>query len=228
MRVAPNAEAAAWIPTHLHPFAQDVGSVIPAGFAAYARIFHPPVRLAGTGTETAVRWKDIAAANERSIQTEMQLLGSLAVPTQLSSSGRVLWDQQPELGSLPRSIAVRLAAILAPHTETPGVCWFAVWDGFAGLRSHVRTAPVVSLPHRNLFLLQGSLEEVGRTLTDVEWHYQSPNLWWPDDRAWCVATEVDFTWSYVGASLACIQQLLNDPELEVLTTHPDEGNAMRP
>jgi hypothetical protein len=228
MRVAPNAEAAAWIPTRLHPFAQDVGSFVPIGFAAYARIFHPPARLAADGTETPVRWKDIAAANARSIEAEMQLLGGCGEPTQRSASGRVLRDQQPAVGSLPRPIAVRLAAILAVHTQTPGACWFAVWGGFADLRAHARTAPVVSLPNRGLCLLQGALEEVGTTFSQFEWHYQSPNLWWPDDKAWCIATEIDFTWSYVGGSVTCIQQVLNDPELEAWPTHPDEGNTMRP
>ena len=30
-----------WIKDRLHPFAQDTGSVIPEGFEAYARVFHP-------------------------------------------------------------------------------------------------------------------------------------------------------------------------------------------
>src|SRR5579859_2493549 len=127
MRVPRNAEAADWIPARLHPFAQGVGSVIPVGFAAYARIFHPPIRRAPDGTETPVRWRDIAAANERSIETEMQLLESRVEPTQRSSSGRLLWDQQPDVGSLPHHIAVRLAAILTAYTPPPGACWFAVW-----------------------------------------------------------------------------------------------------
>src|SRR5262245_10400071 len=228
MRVAPTAEAAAWIPTHLHPFAQDVGSVIPPGFAAYARIFHPPLRLAADGTETPVRWRDIAAANERSIEAEIQLLGSLAEPTQLSSSGHVLWDQQPDLGSLPRTVAVRLAETLAGHTQTPEACWFAVWEGFADLRPQVRTAPVFSVPHRSFFLCEGTLEEAGSTFSQSDWHYRSPNLWWPADRAWCVATEIDFPWTYVGGPIPCIQQLLNDSELEVVITRPGEDNMMRP
>jgi len=227
MRVARNAEAADWIPARLHPFAQDVGSVIPVGFAAYTRIFHPPVRLAPDGTETPVRWRDIAAANERSIEAEMQLLGSLAEPTQHSSSGRVLWDQQPDVGSLPHNIAVHLAAILTAYTTPPGACWFAVWEGFADLDRKWRTAPVLSIPHRKLLVLEGTLPEVGSTLSESAWHYRSPSLWWPEDRAWCVATEVDFTWSYVGGSIPCIQQLLNDPELEAVSTHPDEHNEMR-
>jgi hypothetical protein len=34
-------ESADWIAERLHPFAQDVGSVIPDIFPAYVRLFHP-------------------------------------------------------------------------------------------------------------------------------------------------------------------------------------------
>ena len=37
---------AEWIAPRLHPFLTDVGSVIPVGYEAYARIFHP-VRSSG-------------------------------------------------------------------------------------------------------------------------------------------------------------------------------------
>jgi hypothetical protein len=40
------------------------------------------------------------------------------------------------------------------------------------------------------------------------------------------STEIDFTWSYVGAS-ACIDQILSDPELEAIPTKPKEGNFMQ-
>src|SRR5439155_18457096 len=63
MRIARNAEPASWIAARLHSFAQDVGSVIPEGFAAYARVFHPPYRITPDGNQIPVRWKDIAAAN---------------------------------------------------------------------------------------------------------------------------------------------------------------------
>jgi len=38
---AQNVSPARWIKDRLHPFAQDTGSVIPEGFEAYARVFHP-------------------------------------------------------------------------------------------------------------------------------------------------------------------------------------------
>lgn len=35
----------------------------------------------------------------------------------------------------------------------------------------------------------------------------TPSLWWPDDRTWCVATEIDFRWTYVGGSQVCINEI---------------------
>jgi hypothetical protein len=258
MHIAKNSEPASWIPPRLHPFAQDVGSIIPEGFTAYARVFHPPYRRTSDGKEIPVRWRDIAAANNRTIAAEMQRMDISAEPTRFSPSGEELWEQQPRAGSIPREIAVRLAAILASHTRTPELCWFAVWEGWGDLRIRdngrasvqmydaasvqmydAATPPVTrmapptpnpaarfSIPGRDLFLLQGAVDDVLKTLSEVDWIYRSPNLWWPDDRAWCVATEIDFNWSYVGGSSACIEQVLTDAELEALPTKPEQGNSM--
>lgn len=50
---------------------------------------------------------------------------------------------------------------------------------------------------------------------------QSPNLFWPDDRAWCVASEIDFDSTLVAGSTALIEALLTAPGLEVW---PVEGH----
>jgi hypothetical protein len=46
----------------------------------------------------------------------------------------------------------------------------------------------------------------------------SANLWWPDDRAWCVATEIDFNTTYVGGSTAGVEDLLGDARFEAMNT----------
>ena len=43
-----------------------------------------------------------------------------------------------------------------------------------------------------------------------------PGIWWPEDRSFCVATDPDVGWSYVGGSRELIHRLLREPELEVL------------
>jgi hypothetical protein len=45
---------------------------------------------------------------------------------------------------------------------------------------------------------------------------QSPNLFWPDDQAWCVAAEIDLDSTFVGGSVALIDDLLTDGRLEAL------------
>jgi hypothetical protein len=227
MHVAKNANSATWIPGRLHPFARDVGSIIPTGFAAYARVLHPPYRLTPTGNKTPVRWRDIAAANNRTIADEMQLLDMSCQPTLFSASGEELWDQQTETGNLPLEIAERLAAILPSHTLTPELCWFGVWEGYGELRIGDNEGAMFSVPNRDLFLFHGTVGDVLTTFSEFDWSYRSPNLWWPDDRAWCVATEIDFTWSYIGGSSACIEQILGDSELEAIPTNPEEGNFMQ-
>ncbi|MDQ6617805.1 MAG: hypothetical protein M3083_24425 [Actinomycetota bacterium] len=41
-------------------------------------------------------------------------------------------------------------------------------------------------------------------------------MWWPDDRAWRVATEVDYAWTYVGGTSHLVDRLLGDERLEAL------------
>jgi hypothetical protein len=49
-----------------------------------------------------------------------------------------------------------------------------------------------------------------------------PQIWWPDDRAWCVATEIDLDSTYVGGSRAFIERLMGEPELEVMPAVLDD------
>jgi hypothetical protein len=53
--------------------------------------------------------------------------------------------------------------------------------------------------------------------------WRSANLWWPDDHAWIVATEVDLNSTYVGGSSACVADLLDNPGLEVLSATAMDG-----
>ena len=39
-------------------------------------------------------------------------------------------------------------------------------------------------------------------------HLQTPNMWWPEDRAWFVATEIDFDSTLVACTRSCALGLL--------------------
>ena len=48
-----------------------------------------------------------------------------------------------------------------------------------------------------------------------------PNIWWPEDWAWCVATDINLYDTYVGGSEECIEAVLDYADLEVLPTSLD-------
>src|SRR5947208_14144048 len=56
-----DVSSSAWIGPRLHPFGQDIGSVIPEGFGAYARLSQP-VEVDESRRE---RWSDVAARTGR-------------------------------------------------------------------------------------------------------------------------------------------------------------------
>ncbi|HVF75941.1 MAG TPA: hypothetical protein VM938_12925 [Acidimicrobiales bacterium] len=183
-------------------FAVDVTSVVPSGFARYARVFHP---------HDGRRWAEVAAANGRVVHREMQWHAIGGDP-----------NDAPYDGTVPVELQAPLVATLRAHTTTPDRCWFAVWEGFGGIAPEVHAAPSLEIPGRRLHLFTGPIEAVGESFCEPPWR-QSANLWWPDDRAWCVATEIDFCWTYVGGSADCIDAVLARPELEALEAKPSDG-----
>ncbi len=180
--------------------------MIPEGFAAYARVFHP---IGATG-----RWADLAEANHRIAHPEMQL-HCISVPAAEPSADahdRALADVS--WGSLPFQPRRALAEILAVATTTSDRVWFAFWEGFADLDARGVEARV-ELPHRRYLLSSGPIAAASASAPDARFD-RSPNLWWPDDRTWVVATEVDYAWTYVGGSEAVIAAVLADDRLEAL------------
>ncbi|MFN2543164.1 MAG: hypothetical protein ABR600_01145 [Actinomycetota bacterium] len=120
----------------------------------------------------------------------------------------------PEEGTLPHDELGILVTYLAEFTSTSDVCWFCYWDGFAFWEetdTPLRTR--VEAENRSYFVFTGPLTAIGEFSESL---LQSPNLWWPDDRSWCVATPIDAYSTYVGANSSCIDTVLKVPLLETL------------
>jgi len=153
---ARDATAADWVVRALRTFAESVTSLVPSGFASYARIFHPAYRRAGLD-QVRVSWAEIAAATSKEAHPAMQL-SALTGSDENAFPG--VFDDAPEVGSLPLELAGPLVTVLARHTSTPGICWFAVWLGFGCLREEVRAAPTFALPGREYHLHSGPVDAV--------------------------------------------------------------------
>lgn len=247
MRWSTDVHEADWIGPRLEPF--DAGfatSVAPSGFAAYARILHP-VETPRDGRGRTVRWADVAAWSGLPLERGTQF-PDIALPRH-DPGTPAPWDSQgPEVGSLTADDCGRLIDVLAEHTSTPDRCWFCLWDGYGwdsatslsvgrdtGIRSrveraadpvpaHVRSGPRVRLPHRDYLLYTDTIDGA---LAFAPTQRQTPNLWWPADRSWCVASEIDLRWTYVGGSVVLVEDLLAAPGIEVLPADPRDSNHRR-
>ena len=74
----------------------------------------------------------------------------------------------------------------------------------------------MKLPAREYLLFRGSV-------ADAQGWEDGPNLWWPDDHAWCVASEIDFPYTYVGGSQELIDAIVQDPAIESLPAKDTDG-----
>ncbi|WP_326645418.1 hypothetical protein OG884_13085 [Streptosporangium sp. NBC_01755] len=212
-----------------------VGCLVPPVFAAYARVFHPARRENGEQAKE-VSWAEVAEANGRLAHPAMQwpsITGSWRFVSSDDQPG--LWDNPPQEGSLPVRQAARLARILTAYTATPEQCWFAVWEGFGGLGLPVEDEeiPRVEMPARPMLLLSGPLSAATTSFSATSWLDQRAGLWWPQDRTWCVATDVDLMTTYVGGTDECVATLVADEELEAMKVGADhrlawDGDSLNP
>jgi hypothetical protein len=234
----PDVTPAAWLRAALGPWAHDVASFVPSGFAAHARVLHPAGGDDFPFGERQ-RWADIARANGRVAHATMQF-HNIAHPRGSPSADA---DLVPGLGALPVRERALLIELLASATMTPERCWFCVWEGW-GTIDDQGVAARVELPNRNYLFHAGPIsaalavppqsperaafstwapagqarpapltrEEKLRWL-EQSWRF-GPAIWWPDDRAWVVVTEIDLGCTYVAGSEETIERVLEHPELE--------------
>ncbi len=220
-------DEAAWIEARLRPFASHTAtSVVPGGFESYARLLHPSTRRDATGGPPEVRWAEVSAWSGVPMSRDVQF-HQVAFPRSEQPTPPP-WDGETACGTLTLGDATALVGILKRHTSTPSRCWFGVWDGYGGWESRDTGAPSrpggampkVELPGRSYLLYKGPIEGA---LAFPAPSFQTPNLWWPSDHSWCVASEIDLNWTYVGGATALIQDLLRSRSLEAVPVEPDDS-----
>jgi hypothetical protein len=247
IEVVADGTGAEWIAPRLGGGPAGISWTVPAGYECYARICHP----VEDGHGEWVDWNTVAQATGRRAHPLMQwhvLVGS-ADPLNMRGS---LWPGgNPQRGNLHPDALANLCEILAAHIGDQR-CFFCVWEGYgwisaamarytiAGDQSDPGPLPPpafsdtelaatrVDLPHRSYLLLTGGLDatlKIGWRLTPDYFVGQSPNLFWPADRSWCVASEIDFDSTLVGGSRQLIDEILAEATLDSWPISPDDSLA---
>ncbi|WP_217177071.1 hypothetical protein [Streptomyces sp. AC495_CC817] len=157
--------AGAWLRTHLDPALNaSMHAVVPRGFPAYARVFHPPAvrslpdravpspeewerlspeerdRLLDLFIDEPTTWRDAAHAFGTVLHPLAQWQSLVRTPPgddwnlRLAPDGREFTG--PDEGQLEPSRLSWIAEHLAAHTSTPDAGVAAIWGGWGGLLGH--------------------------------------------------------------------------------------------
>jgi hypothetical protein len=188
-------------------------TLVPPGFDAYARLLHPAVRWVDD-REVPVTWAQVAAVEGTGPVgpvTSWETVAGAWAP----DGHPGVWDDEPIEGQPAPEQTVRLIALLAAFTADQHRCRYAVWDGYGSLAVPRDGVPRVALAGRSMLLLSGPLSAATTSLEKPPFDRRA-NLWWPDDHAWFVATDVEATSTTVAGSRALVEALLADDALEAV------------
>jgi hypothetical protein len=243
--VTGDVSSAAWIAPQLGGGFGAVSRTVPRCYPAYARICHPASDPGGR----PVSWTEVAAITGRQAHRLMQWHALVGSRDALSLTGSLWRGSHPQRGNLDQDVLVALCGLLGDYTTAAAECFFCIWEGYGWIQAEPKRVrffsdenaradelsrapafsaeelrqPCVELPHRRYHLLTGPLPAAARLVWPP--FRQSPNLFWPADRAWCTATDLDFDSTLVGGGKKLINEILEAPGLDAWPVEPHDSLA---
>lgn len=243
--VLADPSAGGWI----EPFLSDefgvITRVVPRGYPAYARVLHPP----GDSDGAPTTWKAVAAHTGRTVHPQAQW-HALVNASEVFNTGDGLWPHaSPQVGSLDPAPSAQLHTVLARRTTTPQDCVFGLWEGWGWMYGSPAVSklfsdgtstavpapftdaelatPRLHLPSRDYLLFSGPLDAAAALsqYDDGRFSWQSPNLIWPADHAWFVASEIDFDSTLIGGTTDLVAEVLTTAGLEAWPVEPTDSVA---
>ncbi|WP_435748446.1 hypothetical protein [Microbacterium sp. PMB16] len=154
-------DVGAWLRERLDTEHSTMHGVVPRGFAAYARVFHPAIvrslpgrpvpppdewermpeaeraRLVEDFVDAPATWTETASAFGTTLHPQAQWQSIVRTPvdgdwrTRIAPDGREF--TAPTEGELDTDLLARIATHLVAGTSTPDAGFAAVWEGFGGL-----------------------------------------------------------------------------------------------
>jgi hypothetical protein len=219
----PDGSAADWWLGQLPPWGPEQGvpvaSLVPRSFPAVAQVLHPWWGHPPPDGRP-VTWAELA--REHGFASVGELAQTLQWDTHSLPAAEASGLHAVE-GRLDRFTASALVDVLGDMTETADDVFVAVWTGWGDVPpQRFPGAAHLATHKRGHFLLRGPLTGV-LTSVSASSVFDSPvaGLWWPADRAWFVATEIDDQWTFVAGAQALVDRLIDDQRLEAARTNFD-------
>lgn len=246
LEIVDGPPAGAWIKPEMTGEGGSVTGNVPARFESYLRILHP----ATDKHDKPVTWGQVASELGRTVHPLAQW--DAIVGANRYRNEEPDWPgHEPEWGALPIDTLAALCEVLAPHTATPDRCFYALWmshwnpphrmffvsrDYEAEFEEPPPPKPAFSaeelsrptLEHgggREYRVIRGPLRlapEVPEAVMSDMLSPITPNMIWPEDRAWFLASEIDFDSTLIGGSKRLARTILDDDRFEAFAVGADD------
>ena len=248
LEITDGSAAGSWIADRLSGSFGAVTLQVPNGYDAYVRILHP----ASDSEGNPVRWAYVASSFGKVSHRRMQWYALLGMSGAEDSSGGLWTGDDPPTGEMSLEELDELCKILTAHTGGAEDCYFGLCtiQGWLDSFSTCELRPLLRLPMgRDYIVFAGPLwavDQISRVYTkdskqakrfpfrgsygseDVEFGDISrdvPNLIWPSDHSWFVASEVDFDSTLVGGDAKLVEAIVNSPRFEAWQMEPTDSLA---
>ena len=246
--VVDGAAAGAWIEPAQTGEGGSVAHTVPACFEAYARILHPASDERGN----PLRWSQVAEELGRTVHPTVQW-DALVGANRYRHEKPDWRGHEPDWGYLPLDLLGSLCELLGQYAEEAERCLFGIWLSHWTPGTHIAFAyigeppppeppppapaftpeelgqPLLELPPgagREYRVIRGPLRlatEISELIDPGPLSGIAPNMIWPANRAWYMASEIDFDSTLVGGSEDLIQAILDAPEFEALAVAPEDS-----
>lgn len=187
VEIPPDAAAAEWLRPRLGQFG-TVGGLVPTGYERYVLVrLEPSERTPGDPeVELAEALADLGRHHTATPELVWYAFWE-GYGWETTSSLYFIPGQGP-VGWLNRWRFTRRQRALDRRTRER-------------VRRELADVPTFELPSRRYYLLCGALNSASRVARPAGFgEHQAPDLWWPEDRSWFVATDTDLDWLYVGGT----------------------------
>lgn len=201
--VASDATPGAWLDEARGPFG-TVGGLVPDRFEAVARLAAPDPNESSWWDQYRAQVRDLAEIAERHTGTPES--ANFAVWEGYGFATATTWYTRSDAGRVRRAITdAHIARRQRHHARVR-----------RALRSQLDALVSMDRPQRSYFLLRGPVGAAADIETPgnpASW--QRSDLWWPDDRSWFVATDVDFWAHYIAGTRAFIDEITAGSTAEI-------------
>lgn len=129
-----------------------------------------------------------------------------------------LWATPPATGGLPLRESMTVVQLLEPYESDTGDTLYFVYSASNNVTGTItaEVQPSVKIGHDRYHIFRGTIRSVENSIAGIR-----PTLWWPEHRAWFVASDIDLHSTFVGASDAATRSLAASTDIEYFTVAAD-------